>query len=238
MNMDCNAARQLLDFARPGITELDASDIAELEMHLADCESCAQFARAERRSDDLLASAMQDVVMPPGARGRLLARADQARSTWWRKRLAVATVAIASVGAGWWLYPAPRLDADTIASIALERFGNQSAAEEWLAQQNRHFGFPPRFKAKYLVGFETRDYHGVTAPVLTFVKRNSLARVVVLAEKQFRELPGVADGSLAENSVATILVIHDPVSAGVVYLVEVLNGPIDPFYVDEEPAIT
>ncbi|MFL5330985.1 MAG: anti-sigma factor family protein [Gemmataceae bacterium] len=236
--MKCNEIRRLLEFARPGVTELEAVDIVAIERHLADCASCATFTRADRAIDDEIAQTMQAVELPPGARGRLLERATDARRSWRRKRVTVVFAAACVLGFGWWLYPAPKLDTDAIANVAWERFNNQIAAEEWLAQQNRNFGFPPRFKAKYLIGYETRDFHGVSAPVLTFVKRNSLARVVVLAENQFRNLSGLPDGPVADNSAMTLLVIHDPTTSGVVYWVEVLNGPVDPFYVDEEPSVT
>lgn len=236
--MTCDEIRRLLEFARPGVTELDAVDIVAIERHLADCSPCASIARADRAFDDKIAHTMQAIQSPPGARGRLLERAKFARRTWRRKRVTAGALAACALVAGWWLYPAPRLDTDSIANIAWERFNNQVAAEEWLVQHNRNFGFPPRFKAKYLVGFETRDFHGVSAPVLTFIKRNSLARVVVLAENQFRNLSGLPDGPVADNSAMTLLVIHDPTTTGVVYWVEVLNGPVDPFYVDDEPSVT
>ena len=43
--MDCEFARQLLIFARPGATELEAADVAALEGHLADCVDCRARSR-------------------------------------------------------------------------------------------------------------------------------------------------------------------------------------------------
>jgi len=62
--MTCHDALRLLDFARPGATELDAADIAALETHLADCPACNRQARVERAWDDRIAEAMSSVPPP------------------------------------------------------------------------------------------------------------------------------------------------------------------------------
>src|SRR5262245_13853267 len=75
--MDCNTARLLLDFARPG--DLDAAEAGDLERHLADCPDCGPPARAGRALDRHLGRAVRRVEVPEGLRGRLLARLEADR---------------------------------------------------------------------------------------------------------------------------------------------------------------
>ena len=131
----------------------------------------------------------------------------QARFSWWKAIALKGGLAAAVIAGGYTLYPAPKLDAERVANLTLEQFGNQYACEQWLGGQNRKFLFPPQFQGKYLVGFERRDSHGVVAPVLTFVKREALARVTVLTPGQFRNL-GTFEGRAAENSSSTVLVVR------------------------------
>jgi hypothetical protein len=136
------------------------------------------------------------------------------------------------------MIPASKLDADSIASDAYDQVGNGDGVEEWLAQQNRHFAFPPRMNARYLIGSERRDFHGVKAPVLTFVRHNAMARVAVLSANQFRNLSKLPDGTAASNSVCTILIVRVPNSPDVVYVVEVINGRVEDFYNEVESTVT
>src|SRR4051812_32941707 len=85
--MDCNHARRLLDFARPGVSELDAADLIALETHLAECSACATAYRAERRSDERLAAAMQAVPISGTGSSRLMAKLAAARRAWWHTRV-------------------------------------------------------------------------------------------------------------------------------------------------------
>ena len=62
------------------------------------------------------------------------------------------------------------------------------------------------------------------------------AHVVVVTPAQFRNLPALPDGRAAENSMATLLIVRDADRPGVVYIIEVLNGPIEPFYAEDDPA--
>ena len=47
--MDCNLARRLLPYDRPGGSDLDAADRAALGHHLESCPGCAAAGRAEQR---------------------------------------------------------------------------------------------------------------------------------------------------------------------------------------------
>src|SRR4051812_10413886 len=110
--MNCDVARQLFDFARPGATELDAAEIAALETHLADCPACAALARGEHRRDEAVARRMQDLSPLPGARDRLTQRLVAARTAWWRGFALRGMIGAAVLATGYVAFPAPRLDPD------------------------------------------------------------------------------------------------------------------------------
>ncbi|MBX7103404.1 MAG: zf-HC2 domain-containing protein [Gemmataceae bacterium] len=231
-------ARLLMIFARPGATELDGGEISALESHLAECPNCREHSRQGRRDDDSIARAMRAVVVPVRLQAELASQLARTSRFSLMRKIAILTLAGGVLLVGWRLWPAPVFDADAIAASAYDEVANRDGVVEWLARQNPLFSFPPRFNGKFLVACERRTIHGVTAPVLTFVRRDSLARVAVVTENQFRNLAEVATGRAAENSVSTIVVLRMAESPGVVYLVEVLNGPIEPFYNDEEISAT
>src|SRR4051794_242887 len=81
--MDCDLARQLLPFARPGGADLEAADRVALDRHFAACPACAAAA-AELAFDAGLAGAMRAVPVPDALRGRLLTRLVAARMAIYR----------------------------------------------------------------------------------------------------------------------------------------------------------
>jgi Putative zinc-finger len=236
--VECESARQLMVFARPGTTELDAAEVAALESHLAECPDCRAQCRSERAWDDRITRAMRAVTVPPDSRARLNVRLQHERGAWLRRMTCQVAAAVLAVVSIWWMIPAPSLDAEMIAAEAYDQVGNRDGVEAWLIQQNQFFGFPPRMDAKYLIACERRDFHGAKAPVLTFVRQNARACVAVLSSKQFRNLSKLPDGRAAANSVCTLLIVRDPNTPDVVYLVEVINGPVELFYNELEATVS
>jgi hypothetical protein len=236
--MNCEFARLLLVFARPGATELDAPDIAALESHLAGCDACRSFSRRERAVDESIASAMQQVEVPQSrsrALADLLVNRERAR---WRFRAAATLFAATLAVSAWALWPGPRFDPDRFVASAYDQVGNREGVAEWLARQDPRFDFPPRFQGRFLVSCERRNFHGVAAPVLSFVRKDGLARVAVVNERQFRGLATIPDGPAAQNSVCTLIVVRHPEASDVVYLVEVINGTVEAFYNEDSATVT
>ena len=127
--MDCNTARVLLDFARPGAPELKPSDADELARHLDACPDCGPAARAERSLDECLGRAMRQVEVPGHLRKTLVARLDAERGDWYRRRIghfvraaaAAAAVVLLSWGVWRWTRPGPtRIDLDRICANVSE----------------------------------------------------------------------------------------------------------------------
>ena len=121
--MDCDRARQLLPFDRPGAPELDAGDRAALHGHLADCPECAPAHRAALREDERLARAMRAVAVPAAVRPRLEARLLAARRAWWRQVGVAAAV-------GWTLFGRPAFDPYALAQAAYEQNGGWRSGDE------------------------------------------------------------------------------------------------------------
>src|SRR5947207_6791000 len=102
--VDCKTARQFLDFARPRRPELDATELEELEAHLAECPDCGPLAQVERQIDSRLAQAMQAVPVPEGLPGRVLNHLQSERRLQVRKMgrwIAVPAAAAALLLASW-----------------------------------------------------------------------------------------------------------------------------------------
>src|SRR5262245_27895079 len=112
--MDCSTARLLLAFSRPNGSELEASAVAALDTHLAECSECGSLARAEHQAERRLALAMRDVSVPAHFRERLLTRLDAERRAWYRRlpnrhpRLAAAIAAFLLLAVGLVVYAAIR----------------------------------------------------------------------------------------------------------------------------------
>jgi hypothetical protein len=234
--MNCRDALLLLEFARPGATELEGADIAALETHLADCRPCSTFARHEREWTDRIVTAINPIPDPSRGKADVLNRIHQKRRGWQKQIALICAIVVIAGSTLWGLIPGPNLYPEIILTDCLIQFGNLDQCKDWLNAQNSLFQFPPGFQAQYLISFERRAIHGTRAPVLTFVRGDSRAQVTVLTSNQFRNLPKLEHGRAGENSVGTILIIRDINVPGVVYLVEIVNGPVERFY--NEPVNT
>ena len=60
----------------------------------------------------------------------------------------------------------------------------------------------------------------------------------MVSRKQFGNLSEFRDGRVAQNSVCTVLVLHDPDMSEVVFIVEIINGPVELFYNEGEASVT
>ncbi len=106
--MDCKTARLLLEYARPRSGEIDQTEAAALDEHLAACESCDQLVRAERRADEAVRKAMDRVDVPDQLHNRILARLKQERGHLRRRwvvygiRAGIAAAAVLLLALGLW----------------------------------------------------------------------------------------------------------------------------------------
>jgi hypothetical protein len=186
--MDCKTARLLLDFARPHAPEVDATDTAELDRHLAACPVCAALANEERRLDDVLGRAMRRVEVPSTLRPQLLHRLEAERAERDRRRVghflrvaaaiaACLLIVTASVYA--WRTRTPRPDPkfddfqNEVRDRELERAMHQrehDKVEEFYKQQYKiTVALPAEWRYEYLRGSALADFHGQKVPYLLFV---------------------------------------------------------------------
>ncbi len=115
--MDCNTARLLMEFARPG--ELQATEAEALHRHLDACADCASWSAAERQFDQRIGVALRDVAAPEGFRQRLLTRLQEDRLGQQRMRrrrmarwasAAAAALLLCSSACYWLAHQRQRLD--------------------------------------------------------------------------------------------------------------------------------
>jgi hypothetical protein len=235
--MDCDLARQLARFARPG--ELEAADAAALDRHLADCPTCATLVRGERAFDTQLARAMRAVPIPTGGRQRLAAHLLAARAAWWRRLWLCVGSALAVVvggGIGWYYWSRPALDPAAVAQAAYEQSGlwrsNDEARETataWLRQIHSGLRAPDELNYK-LLAFEVRsDFAGLTSvPTLVFVRGDATARVYVVGAHAFRNLRALGEQPFEEGG-CTVTARRYADMPGWVFILVTAGAPPDAF---------
>lgn len=123
--MDCDTARTLLLFYRPGRpADLAAEDVAALEGHLASCPACSAALRHRQAADMAIGRAVRAVPVPGGLRAALVERAtaDLARAwrrTWLTRTAAAAAVVVAGLVAWGGYGILTRTPLDTDAAVAV-----------------------------------------------------------------------------------------------------------------------
>lgn len=204
--MDCRNARQLLDFARPGGTDLERDDRQALDGHLAVCPDCDSVARAERQADEHLGRAVRDVPVPQGLRERLRQRLAREREAWYRRWLARGLRTAAAVAAvvlvawfgltSWRKHNLVPCDEAALANAALVKHSYSPPSREDVEQRFRIVA-PAEFDYRYLFGYHLDEYLDRRVPSLDFFRDDGRhgaqkARVYVLSSEQFdlRALPG------------------------------------------------
>jgi hypothetical protein len=229
--MDCESARLLLPYFRPGDTELDGALIAAVERHLADCPGCT----AERRVDDVLSRSIRAVTPPAGLRDRLTGRLSAVRRRWWRVHVTQGVVLTAAVVFGFTLLFVgvglafrPTFDLSAIADTAAAQSSDE--VEGWLQRIDPRLSLPPQLEYRYLQFYERVEYRGLSVPQLVFVHPDGpSARVLVLRDVQVANAGAMTDEARAENSDCVVVVLRDAANPKVFFLVIVRGGPFEKF---------
>ena len=191
--MDCNHARFLLNFVRPGRADLDAADHAALQAHLQNCSECGSLAQSEYEADHAVARAIAAVDVPAGLRDRLmqsLARNDPGRiRRRWLTGLATAAALLIACTVAWftWLRPLPRLDFQGYDPVVVV---GPTDVEAWFADKGVTMAAPRQLNYDWLSSFDTVLLQGQRVPRLLFARggrggRADIAEVYVLSDEQF-----------------------------------------------------
>jgi hypothetical protein len=194
--MDCQHARLLLEFARPGTPELEPSEAMALGVHLDDCADCARAADRERRVDDVVGRALRDVPVPPGLRERLLNRLNAERDAWYRKwlvrgvGLAASIILAVWLGQALWFSRLPGVDWVILANDLEPRHARQ--VEDWFRLRQVSMVTPAGFNFDLLNAYGVSELQGRRVPHLVFLapaqgaeRPAALAHVYVLSARQF-----------------------------------------------------
>jgi hypothetical protein len=237
--MDCNLARQLQAFARPGVCDLDAADVTDLERHLSSCPDCGPWARIECAFDVAVANAMQDVPVPNDLRARLSIRLLASRRAWWRLTLlrlliTIVTVMLAmSVG----LYVGrPTINVQAVIQKAYEMTGPghtndevRDAVTAWLRLSHAALQAPAEFNYKLLVSTQRGEFQGrQSVPTLVFVRGDAIMYVYVVPDGAFKNL-GTLSGQSVEEGGCKIVVRSDPDLPGWAFVIVTSGASPDHF---------
>lgn len=243
--MECRTARLLLELAHPQGAELESADADALERHLTSCSECGALARAERRVDSVLATAMREVPIPAGLRGtikgRLAAeRANRARRLWWQRGRWVAAAAslLLVIGAWWLLRPLPTPSLTDIHAENAPRHAQDVAQR--LAALEFPDAVPPHFNYGLLISLQAVEFQGQSrVPYLIFHDgrgENYVAEVFILSARRFNR-----DAALEQERVdsggLTVEVREHPDNPRVFYLIRYTGGSLQRFLTsDTRPA--
>lgn len=242
--MDCRTAQILIELVRPA--EVDASEGAALESHLAGCPLCAERARTVYGVDALLGVAMRDVPIPEGLRNRLLdglaldMRTSQ-RGRWLRQlgNLAAAAALLLAVSLAWIHRGGPaRIDTEHASEVVALEIANPCLehVEDWLKSRHVMVPAPENFDYRLLQLHEMAELQGQRVPLLVFVRtenqRTYQARVYLLSAEQFNLAPTPDAGSICTST----LMPH-PTNPRYAYLV-VYTGDLDGFLAKEQQTTT
>ena len=236
--MDCRTARLLLNFARPRSAELQLSETAALEAHLADCPDFAAAYRVERLNDERIGAAMRAVAIPEGLQTRLLHRLTDERSKWQRRWIGRGAAALA-VAASLFLVvylllysgrPAP--DVEFLGNAFIRQTaGNPDSARDFFKDVYHLDVEPPADFDYRLLSFCGVIEHKQKIPVFVFARTGEhnvtyFAQVFVLSEKNF-DLKDVLTEDDSKGVYRSRLIFGP---AGTAYLVLYTGDRLDAFY--------
>ena len=212
--MDCQTARLLLLFYRPGRTsDLAQDDLSSLESHLQTCPACSASLAKQASAQSAIAKMIVDVPIPSQLKTQLHAQVTAKLSALWRAKWlarATATAAMATFGVlSWSAYLAanrPTLDTESVTyqtESALE--SPERNALDWLNAERLMDKLPEDFDLRFVRFAGKRDLQGVSVHALQLDSPNSrqIAWVYFLAPGQFRTA-SAPDSVSASNATTRI----------------------------------
>jgi hypothetical protein len=242
--MDCKTAHLLLDFARPELAELEASEQEALENHLLECSACARLAADERRLDAHLGQAMRAVSIPAGLKDRLLARVEgevqhlhrhRRIRAYWSLAAAAALLGIIALGSFWFARPRV-LDSVGFNNLAAAQWNpKQEQVDDWLRVQKQPMSAPEEFQYGFLTDYHMVNLQGKQVPMLVFTRADGTrvrkARVYLLSHRTI-DLVALQKTNLNIDSTFTVQLMGDPRDPRFAFLVVFDGESLDPFLKD------
>lgn len=236
--MDCDLARRLLPFARPGSPDLETADREALHRHLVGCAACAATASAESATDAGLFAAMRAVPIPDALHVRLTTRLTAARFAFYRRvavRVLLGGCAFALVLTLWSAWRRPTLDPTAAAMQAYELSGQGKSNDEareavtnWLQRIDGRLEAPDDFNYRLFVFPVRSELQGLTGvPTLVFARGEATLRAYAVREGQFKDLAGFREP--VELGGCTVEARRYPKLPGWVFVVVTSGGVPDDF---------
>jgi hypothetical protein len=197
--MDCDLARRLLPFDRPGAADLEPADRAALNRHVDTCPACAAVAANDHAFDAGLTRAMFAVAVPDTLHSRLTTKLAAARMAIYRRmaiRGLLGVCALLLCVSIWSNWRRPMLDPAALATQAYQQSGLSRSNEEardlataWLRQIDSDLEAPDDLNYR-LFAFPCRsELQGLTGvPTLVFAHGEGIQRVYAIRERAFKDL--------------------------------------------------
>lgn len=200
--MDCRTAQMLAAFTGPGKTELDADQLAALDLHLRHCPQCAKVIYRERAFDQKMTRAIRSITIPSGLKAAILAKVTP-NPVWYRRRswqVSLATAAAILIGF-WFIIAGNRattLDLQSVVETQLQP-STKELALKWLEQQGIEFSPELPLNLDLLATYGKRDFLGREVPSLFLLHpdKQASALIFVVRSRQFdwSEIPKIFSGS-------------------------------------------
>jgi hypothetical protein len=236
--VDCDLARRLLPFARPGTADLEAADRAALDRHVANCSVCAASVAADLAFDAGLSRAMRAVPVPDAFHARLTTRLTATRWAFYRRfggRLLLAGLALAVSWTLWTAWRRPTLDPTAVAMQTYELSGQGKSSDEareavrnWLRTVDGRLDAPDEFNYRLFTFGCLSDFQGLTGvPTLVFARGEANCRAYAVREGQFKDLAAFRES--VEVGGCTVEARRYPSLPGWVFVVVTSGGPPDDF---------
>ena len=237
--MDCNLARQLMVFRRTsGPSELSRDDVTALNAHVATCPTCTLQLEQQATFDASITKAMKSVLVPAGAKNRVLMATITKQTTQFRRKLlttaSLAACLLLAVGfaTGFFHNLRPAFDTHQLAWTN-ERILEtpERSVQEWLASQDLPTTAPIEFDYFNYLEHSKQTEQGRDVPVVTFVVRQpnspryDFAKMYVITDGQFNFKKLKDD----QTSLCTVSVFRDPRRPGIAWVVLHTTQTIDPF---------
>lgn len=229
--MDCNHARFLLNFVRPGRADLDAADHSALEAHLQACSECGTVARAEAEADQVIANSMTAVAVPQSLRERVLDQLSNKdplrnRRRWVKGLTSAAAILLIGVVAWFVWQPLPRFNFDDYVPVEV---AGPADIERWFSDKGVDMAAPRQLNYQLLKSFDTALFQGRAVPRLLFARgsaggRVDIAEVFVLSDRQF-DLENLPESGPSGRNMR----IEHPDKPGFAFLILFSGDSLDPF---------
>ncbi len=219
--MDCKTAQFMISFFVPNHvsdqnsgesaqkleiqSELDLDQQNDLNDHLKTCEECQQYLEVEKRWDERISQALQQIPVPIGLRDSIAQKLDSNQSvalrsnrgTWRSRARTIVAIGLLLAILAYYLIPQPT--PISIDQVLIAHQESKENAERWLAKQGLPFNPQLQLDLQLLISYGYSELLQSQVPMLTLYQPDQkvFAKVYILRSRDFNfnQLPADAVSS-------------------------------------------